>query len=41
VEHLTDAAVKAARARVYRPATRGGVPESAWVDLPIEFKLRN
>ena len=40
VELLTDAAVMAARARIYRPATRGGVPESAWVDVPIEFKLQ-
>lgn len=39
VEHLTEAAVKAARARLYKPATRGGVAEPAWVEVPIAFRL--
>jgi TonB family protein len=41
VEHLTDAAVRAVRTRIYKPATRGGVPEAAWVEVAIEFKLQN
>jgi protein TonB len=40
VEHLTEAAVKAAGARLYKPATRGGVAEPAWVEVPIAFRLQ-
>ena len=38
---LTDAAVKAAKARTYRPARRGGVAEKMWVAVPIDFRLPN
>jgi hypothetical protein len=39
VQLLTDAAVRAARARSYKPATRGGAPEASVVDVPIAFRL--
>ena len=41
VDLLTDAAVKAARSRIYRPARRGGVAEKMWVAVPIDFRLPN
>jgi TonB family protein len=39
VQLLTEAAVRAARARSYKPATRGGAPEASVVDVPIAFRL--
>ena len=38
VKLLTEIAVKAARAQVYRPARRGGVAEKAWLPVDFEFK---
>ena len=41
VDLLTEAAVKAARARTYRPARRGGLAEKVWVAVPVDFRLPN
>jgi len=38
VKLLTEAAIKAAWAQVYRPARRGGVAEKIWVPVDFEFK---
>jgi protein TonB len=36
---MDDAALKAVREWVFRPAMRNGMPARAWVVVPIEFKL--
>jgi protein TonB len=37
---LSEAALASVRNRIYRPATRGGVPVRAWVRERIRFELR-
>ena len=36
---MDDAALKAVREWVFKPAMRNGMPARAWVVVPIEFKL--